>query len=337
MREGVFRESSVVIGRGPESDFVIVDASVSRRHACVRTDDTGGVWIEDAGSRNGVRTGKGRVEREAVPTGGTLRCWLGTAEVELALASADATLELAAPARADGWGRGQSAAFWAAGIVAWACLALIPASFWSPWQQDRLTRFSWLILGVAVGLPVQAFILVGLLRIAGRRARVRDALRALALVSWGWVLLTLLETFASYVLTVSAHGLLSLFLSNAGVAVSVAYLASVARRAGRSRRFFTTWAAVMAVLLAGAHAAGRLAARQAGTPLLDYEMDVPIAGVTGPAHDLDRYAPPRIVRPRPPRAPRGPSAPRILRPDGVERGARGNEQGPAVLAPEHEL
>lgn len=289
VREAVFREGSVVIGRGPESDFVIVDASVSRRHACVRTDDAGQVWIEDTASRNGVRTGAGRVERMAVPPGGTLRCWLGTAEVELALPSADATLELAAPARADGAARLQSAAFWAAGIVAWASLMLIDASFWSPWQQDRLTRFSWLTLGVAVGLPVQAFILVGLLRIAGRRARVRDALRALALVSWGWVLLALLETSASYALTVSAHGLLSLLLPNAGLALSVAYLASVGRRAGHPRRFFATWAAVMAVLLAGFNAAGRLAARQAGNPQLSYEVNVPIAGVTGPASDLERY------------------------------------------------
>jgi len=288
VREAVFREGPVVIGRGPESDFLLGDASVSRRHACVRTDDAGQVWIEDAGSRNGVRTGAGRVERASVPAGGTLRFWLGAAELELALASADATLELAAPP-AQGAAPLQAAVFWGAGIAAVASLMLIPASFWSPWQQDRQTRFSWLVLGAAVALPVLAFVLVGLLRIAGRRARVRDALRGLALVSWGWVLLVLVDTSASYLLGVSAHGLLSLFLWNAGLAVSFAALASVARRAGRTRRFFAAWAAVVAVLLAGFHAAGRLAARQAGTPRLDFEMNVPIGGMTGPANDLDRY------------------------------------------------
>jgi FHA domain-containing protein len=289
VREEVFREPSLVIGRGPESDFVIVDASVSRRHACIRTDEAGQVWIEDAGSRNGLRTEAGRVDRAAVPAGGALRCWLGAAEVELALAEADATLEIAAPTHAEGTGRLRSAAFWAAGIAAWGGLMLLQASFWSPWQQDRLTRVSWLILGAAVALPVLAFVLVGLLRIAGRRARVRDALRGLALVSWGWVLLALLDAALSYVLGVGAHGVLSLLLLNAGVAVSVAYLASVGRRGGHSGRFFAAWAAVVAVLLAGFNAAGRLAAQQAGVPQLDYELNMPIAGVTGPAHPLDGY------------------------------------------------
>jgi hypothetical protein len=63
----------------------------------------------------------------------------------------------------------------------------------------------------------------------------------------------------------------------------------VGRRAGHPRRFFATWAAVMAVLLAGFNAAGRLAARQAGNPQLSYEVNVPIAGATGPASDLERY------------------------------------------------
>jgi hypothetical protein len=289
VREAVFKERSLVIGRGPESDFVIVDASVSRRHACIRTDEAGQVWIEDAGSRNGVRTEAARVDRAVVPSGGTLRCWLGTAELELALAEADATLEIAAPARAEGPGRLRSAAFWAAGIAAWASLMVIQAGFWSPWQQDKLTRLSWLILGAAVGLPVQAFILVGLLRIAGRRARVRDALRGLALVSWGWVLVALLKIAASYLVSVSAHQFLSLFLLNGGLAVSVAYLASVARRGGHSRAFFAAWTAVMVVVLASFNAAGWLAARQAGTPQLSYDLAVPVAGMTGPARPLDRY------------------------------------------------
>jgi hypothetical protein len=290
VREAVFRESSVAIGREPDSDFAIVDASVSRRHARIRQDDAGEVWIEDAGSRNGVRTVAGRVERAAVPAGGTLRCWLGTAELELARAPRDATVDLAAPAAsAHRAARLQSLGFWAAGIAAWASLTLIEPSFWSPWQQDRLTRFSWVTLGVSVGLPVLAFILIGLLRIAGRRARVRDALRALALVSWGWALIALLEAAASYGLSVAAHDMLTALLYNGGLVFTVAYLASVARRAGHSRRFFATWAAVMAVVLVGFNAAGRLAARQAGTPRLNYDVSVPIAGVTGPATDLDRY------------------------------------------------
>jgi hypothetical protein len=70
--------------------------------------------------------------------------------------------------------------------------------------------------------------------------------------------------------------------------VTIAYLASVGR-AGRGRRFFAVWAAAIAVLLVGFNAAGRLAARQAGTPQLDYDLGVPIGGGTGPASGLDAY------------------------------------------------
>jgi hypothetical protein len=165
---------------------------------------------------------------------------------------------------------------------------LISPSFWSPWQPDRLSGFSWVILTVSVALPVLAFLLIGLLRIAGRRARVSQALRALALVSWGWVLLVLLDRASSYGLSVPAHGALAALLRSGGVAVTIGYLASVARR-GTGRRFFAAWAVAVAVVLAGFHAAGRLAARQTGMPQVDYEVNVPIAGVTGPASDLERY------------------------------------------------
>lgn len=288
VREAVFGRDSVVIGRGPESDFAILDPSVSRQHARVRADESGVVWIEDAGSRNGLRIGSERVERAALPAAGGLRCRLGAAEVELAVSSTEATVEIMAP-RPHGPLRALKAlALWAAGITAWAGLMLIDPSFWSPWEQDRLTTLSWVTLGVAVGLPVLAFVLIGLLRIVGRRARVSDALRALTLVSWGWVLLTFLVEAASYGLSIRAHGVLTALLGQGGVVVTVAYLASVARP-GPRRRFFVTWAVAIAVLLTGFAGVGRLAARQAGTPQLDYDVKAPIAGVTGPASHFDRY------------------------------------------------
>lgn len=45
--------AEVVIGRSSESDLVINDANISRRHAIVRK-DWGGITIEDLGSKNGV-------------------------------------------------------------------------------------------------------------------------------------------------------------------------------------------------------------------------------------------------------------------------------------------
>jgi len=290
VREAVFRDGSAVIGRGPECDFPIVDPSVSRQHARVRTDETGTVWIEDATSRNGLRIGGQRVERAAVPAQGTLRCRLGAAEVELAVTTADTTLEMTAPTRTAHGPRQalKTLAAWAAGIAAGASLLLINSSFWSPWDQDRLSTLSWLTLTVAVGLPIQAFILIGLLRIVGRRARLSDALRALAFVSWAWVLLTIVLEAASYGLSVRVHAVVTALLQSGGSAATIAYLASLARR-GPRRRFFITWAAAVGVLLAGFSAVSHLAARQAGMPQLDYEVRMPIAGMAGPASDLDRF------------------------------------------------
>ena len=210
VREAVFSALPVSIGRGGDCDFAIFDPSVSRSHARVVADESGAVWIEDAGSINGLRVGTNGVDRAAMPATGALRCSLGAAEVELALASEDATLRIATPRPATPASEGalRATAYWAAGIGAWTVNALLDAGFWSPWEQDRQTKLSWLALGVAVGLPIAAFVLMGLLRIVGRKARIGDVLRALALVSAGWVVFTLVEGVTVYVLSVRVHSLL---------------------------------------------------------------------------------------------------------------------------------
>lgn len=290
VRETVFTSDTVVIGRGPESDFVIVDPSVSRQHARIHIDETGSRWIEDAGSRNGLRVAARRADRATIPATGALRCHLGMAEIEVAVSSLEETAEIMVP---DLGAHGplyalKALALWAAAVTAWVGLVLIEPSFWSPWNQDSLTTLSRGALGVAVGLPILAFVLIGLLRIVGRRVRVGDALRSLAAVIWGWVLLTLLDEATSYGLTVWAHGVVSALLRQGGVVVTFAYLASVGRP-GPRWRFFLVWAAAIAVMLVGFGAAGRLAVRQMGTPQVDYDVKVPIAGVTGPATDLDSF------------------------------------------------
>lgn len=54
--------AQVVIGRHTDSDFVIDDRTVSRRHAAIRRE--GPAWIlEDLGSTNGTRVNGERVAR----------------------------------------------------------------------------------------------------------------------------------------------------------------------------------------------------------------------------------------------------------------------------------
>jgi pSer/pThr/pTyr-binding forkhead associated (FHA) protein len=55
----------VVIGRGVDSDFVIRDATVSRRHAAIHRE--GYAWfVEDLGSKNGTRVNGRPVHGRAV-------------------------------------------------------------------------------------------------------------------------------------------------------------------------------------------------------------------------------------------------------------------------------
>ena len=288
VREAVFRDGSFVIGRAPESDFVIVDPSLSRRHALVRTDENGDVWIEDADSRNGLWLGDEAVPRARLSAARPARFRLGTVELELALSSADATQEIARPPAPRPRPRLRALGLLAAGVGAGVLSVVIEPSFWSPWQTDRWTGLLRFTLGLAVGLPVLAFVLVGLLRIVGRRAHVSDALSTLALLSWGSVLLRLVLAASTYALAVRAHAVVALLLQVVASAVIVASLASIARPGPRAR-FFATWAAVVTLMIVGFGAVGALAARQAGVPELDYQVAVPILGLTGPASDLDGY------------------------------------------------
>jgi two-component system, cell cycle response regulator len=47
-------DGRVVVGRDTTCDLTLTDGSVSRRHAAIRTDESGGVWVEDLGSTNGT-------------------------------------------------------------------------------------------------------------------------------------------------------------------------------------------------------------------------------------------------------------------------------------------
>lgn len=293
VREVVVRDGALLIGRGPESDFVLADPSVSRAHARVRIGEDGTAWIEDAGSRHGLRVRGTRVERMAVAPSAPLRCELGTARLELACVSPDATLDLPAPAavvprRHGPWRALEVSAYWAASVAGSVALMVATPEFWSPWEQGRATRVAWTALAAAVGVLAALFVLMGLLRIVGRRGRLTEGMRAFAVVTWAWVVVSVAMEAASYGLSVSAHGILGVVVASGLMAASIAYLAGVSRP-GPRRRFFLAWMAVAGLFVAALEAAADLSARQAGTPSVDYDVARPVAGITGPATDLEPY------------------------------------------------
>jgi hypothetical protein len=286
VREAVVGGARVTIGRAPESDFVLVDGTVSRRHALVHTDEQGEVWIEDANSRHGLWVEGVRVPRARLSAAGPLRCRVGSVELELALASGADTQEIPVAAVA---ARPRNApVLWLAGVAAGGVAVLLDPEFWSPWAPDRSTVLLGFILGLAISLPVLAFVLVGIFRIVGRKVLVSQSLRALALVCWGSVLVRLTLEASAYALSVRVHGMLSVLLQVVATAVIVAGVACVARP-GPRRRFFATWAAAVTILMAAVGAYGALAARQAGMPEVDYTVPAPLLGLTGPTAGLESY------------------------------------------------
>ncbi|HWO26729.1 MAG TPA: FHA domain-containing protein [Kofleriaceae bacterium] len=72
-------EAVLVIGRGDEAGWVILDADLSRAHAEIRR-GWDGVWIRDLGSKNGTRVGGARVGAASVPLHDGARIELGDIE-----------------------------------------------------------------------------------------------------------------------------------------------------------------------------------------------------------------------------------------------------------------
>ncbi len=290
VREAIFAtDGPLVLGRSAEADFPLVDETVSRVHARLLRDEAGALWLEDAASRNGLVVDHERVARARVPAAGALRCLLGAVEIEVALASPEATLEWrieTAPARATSIGG--TIAYWALGLVAIVGSSVLPPAFWSPWQKERLTGAVQVATTAAVALPVVAFILVGLLRVARRRARLADTLHALAVVLGVGLLVGALSLAMPYLARPEWEPLLLAALQVPAGIFGVAYLASVAKPAPR-RRHFLGWAGATALALLAFFGVGQMANRQAGLPSVRYDSSVPLAGYSGPRGGLTAY------------------------------------------------
>jgi hypothetical protein len=287
-REQVFPGAPVTIGRGPECEVVLFDPSVSRAHARVETDPEGRLVLRDLASRNGVRVGAERVgEVLGTPS---IRCWIGGVLVEVAALSTDDTQEIRAEDVHDLEQRRTVAdhvKYVVLGIAGWIAIQLMDGDFWSPWQQNRAVTLLQNTLGAAAGVPVAAFVLLGVLKAVGRRIRIADTLRAIAIVIVVSVGMEALTFFAYYATTATAFGVVSGLLSGLWTVFMVTYLAGVRRKA--SRRFRILWATALAVLVLGMTATTHLAARRTGAPAVDHHVQMPLAGLVGPSRPVDRY------------------------------------------------
>jgi hypothetical protein len=287
-REQVFRSQSVTVGRAPECDVVIFDPSISRLHARVEMDAEGRIVLRDLDSRNGVRVATERVgEVAGTPS---IRCWLGAVLIEVVALSAETTLEL----RRGDLGELEQRrtvvnhlGYVALGMLAWLAGQVIEPSFWSPWQQNRSVGLLQNTLGAAAGIPIFAFVLLGVLKAVGRRIRLADTLRAVALVLLVGAGLRALALAVYYALPSPAYGTVNGLLTGLTTVIIFSYLAGVRR--SPSRRFRLVWALAIAALSLGLVATARLAARRTGVPAVDHHVQMPLGGVVGPSRDVDAY------------------------------------------------
>lgn len=291
IREVLFRSTPIRIGRSPESDMVLTEPSVSREHARIERDGSGGLVIVGGVGTNGLYSGPRRVDSE--PIVGRLRARLGLAEIEIEEVREDPTLPVSLE-DLHGLDQRRTPLTWAKYIVV-ALIALnldavMAAEFWSPWNSQRVVGVIWQSGSMLVAILVVGSLLLGLLKAAGRKVRMADVLRHFAVYSWLQPLASAISLLAYYVLSDGAGAALRAWLPMLATVVFLAQAAAI-RRPSPNRNFRLFWAAAVLLVLLGVELTGSYAARRMGQPQADHTMQPPVPGLgPGPAVDLDAYA-----------------------------------------------
>jgi len=294
LREAIFTDLPVRLGRDPGCEFPLLDPSVSRAHAVVERREDGSLELRDLGSRNGLWLGAARVPAVPVsqaPSGGGVRCRLGRVEIEIEPLLADAPTEemSLADLRLE---RRRTAKdhvrYLVLGLGGWLAGTLMRPELWSPWSKSRGVELLGHGMGALVTLPLAAAVLLVVLKAFGRRLRFADALLAVARVVWLWPVAIATSFILYYPLTSSAHAWLRAGLGLTAFVVAVVSLVS-ARRRGASGVFRLAWAAAAAALYCGVLFTGSLAARRMGQPSLNTHVQPPLADWPGRTESLDAY------------------------------------------------
>jgi len=287
VRETLFRDLPVTLGRGPENDVVLFDPSVSRTHARLEADELGRVVLRDLGSRNQLF----RDERSepVIVVNGSLRVSLGRVEVEVEPLSLDATQEVRLQDRPHPErrrGLAHFASYIAAGVVAVLATTVANPAYWSPLSEERWLSLAVSALATVVLLPVMAVVLLIVLKAIGRRVRFADALAAVAGVAWLLPAAALLSFLSYYLFRPQGHSVVDgLLFAGAGV-VGIVWLASVRRR-GPNGTFRLAWGLAVAVLAAATAAASTSCSERMGAPSVNYKALPPVVGWTGPKVSLE--------------------------------------------------
>ncbi len=289
VREEVFPDLPVTIGRGAGNGLVLVDPSVSREHARVERTEDGQLRLVDLGSRNGLFVGRRAVPE--VPLDRRVVCRVGRVVLEVEPVSDAPTLEVDARE----WRRLRRRRsllhpllYLLGGVAGVAVGSVVDPSFWSPSDHTRWVGLVGIALGSALGLSLTAGALFVVLKALGRQVRMADTLRAVALLTWLGPAVSLLMLAAYYPLSASALSGLDGITTTLVITAVVVTLASV-RREPLSARFLLGWAGGTLLLIAAMTSAWSISRRQTGPPSVDLRVQAPVAGYAGKAGSLEDY------------------------------------------------
>ena len=289
VREVVFTSLPVTIGRGPSSDLVLPDGSVSRAHARIERTEDGGLRLVDLDSRNGLHVG-GRPARE-LRLDERVRCLVGLVQIELEPVSEQPTLEI--PAR--DWRRFdrrptllRQLGYLLVGVTGLLVGGVIEPSFWSPEDETRWVDLLGMGLVAVVLLSVAAGVLFVALKALGRQLRLAATLRTVSLLTWLTPLANLVLLAAYYPLSPFGLGLFQTGVRITTVVVVVTTLVSIRRRP-RPASFVLTWAAATLLFVGAGTVLLALEARQTGEPQVDLKVQVPLGDYAGRADSFEGY------------------------------------------------
>jgi hypothetical protein len=289
VREAIFPDLPVTIGRGGGNGLVLTDSSVSREHARVERTEDGQVRLVDLGSRNGLYLGR-RAVRE-IPLDRRVVCRVGRVALEVEPVSDAPTVEVDARE----WRRFQRRrallhplAYLAGGVAGVIAGTVVEPSFWSPSDHTRWVGLVGIAFGSALLLSLMAAALFVVLKALGRPVQMADAMRALSLLAWLSPVVSVLLLAAYYPLSSTAFSRLENVTTALVITAVVVTLASV-RRQPLSARFVLGWAGGALLLLAALATAWSVSRRQTGPPSVDLRVQAPLAGYPGRAESLDDY------------------------------------------------
>lgn len=290
IREQVYRDLPVTVGRSNEADFVLTDDSVSMHHASIVLNDDDELVIKDLSSRNGIRVAGQKVAH--APIEDKLHCFVGVCELEIERLPDHETREVHA-SEWDSINRRRSyqhhILYLLSAVAGYLAFVVLQTEFWAPWEKEKSTALMWHSIGALATTSMGAGLVLVALRTLGRRVRFADPLGRIAALLWLMPAATLLSYIAYYLLPTSFYMVSIKVVHATCLGVAIYGIASLRRETPMSNRLFASWVFIAILIIVGQSTLKSVDSKQKGMAKGDPVVLPPLGSITGPSHALDRF------------------------------------------------